>query len=334
MSEKYYVDSSKVYEMQTVFIRKKEERIILIGTQQHRPINNLKSFIGSFVYDVNKWSKMMFVHQALRQVLLNKEKDWTILLCTQGYGKLQLETIKKYLNQILKSDGSKTVRYIKEITNLNDILFYINRGDRNTNRNLYMITELIFFSHGDVRGISPWMGDIPNSFDPYIDKQFVEQIESYAFDPDAKIYSYACRTGLGNSKIDKEANDMNPMTENSIAQALADATGATVYAYLRRTSYYDTLLNFDERNFIDAVHFYILKDRTKREYKGYTEFKDNTELTLEQQKKFNDLDSIWNGKKYLVEGEIIYPEGARYPVTYAETPKGLSTNMNVFRKRR
>ncbi len=32
MSEKYYVDSSKVYEMQTVFIRKKEERIILIGT--------------------------------------------------------------------------------------------------------------------------------------------------------------------------------------------------------------------------------------------------------------------------------------------------------------
>lgn len=32
MSEKYYVDSSKVYEMQTVFIRKKEERIILMGT--------------------------------------------------------------------------------------------------------------------------------------------------------------------------------------------------------------------------------------------------------------------------------------------------------------
>lgn len=32
MSEKYYVDSSKVYEMETVFIRKKEERIILIGT--------------------------------------------------------------------------------------------------------------------------------------------------------------------------------------------------------------------------------------------------------------------------------------------------------------
>ena len=35
-----------------------------------------------------------------------------------------------------------------------------------------------------------------------------------------------------------------------------------------------------------------------------------------------------------MEGEIIYPEGARYPVTYDETPKGLSTNMNVFRKKR
>ena len=167
MADRYYVNSSKTKETQTVYIRRNEERIILIGTQQLRPITGPKSFIGSFVYDVNKWSKMMFVHQALRQVLSNKEKDWTILLCIQGYGKLQIESIKKYFNQILKSDGSKTVRYIKEITNLNEILLYINRGDNKTNRNFYMITELIFFSHGDVRGISPWMGDIPMFTDPY-----------------------------------------------------------------------------------------------------------------------------------------------------------------------
>lgn len=334
MSDRYFVNSSKPNQVQTVMFRKDEERIIVIGTQQHRPIHDFPSFLGSFVYDVNKWSKMMFVHQALREVLLNKENAWTILLCTQGYGKIQIQTIKNYFNKITKSNGSPTVRYIKEISSLNEILDYINRGDKKTNRNYYMITRLIFFCHGDVRGISPWMGDIPNSFDPYIDKQFVEQIESYAFDPDAKIYSYACRTGLGNFKIDKEANGMNPMTENSVAQALADATGATVYAYLRRTSYYDTLLNYDERDFIDAVHFYILKDKTNREYKGYSYLKDIKKLSPEQQKKFNDLDSIWNGNKYLVEGEIIYPEGARYPVTYDETPKGLSTNMNVFRKKR
>lgn len=310
MSEKYYVDSSKVYEMQTVFIRKKEERIILIGTQQHRPINNLKSFIGSFVYDVNKWSKMMFVHQALRQVLLNKEKDWTILLCTQGYGKLQLETIKKYFNQILKSDGSKTVRYIKEITNLNDILFYINRGDRNTNRNLYMITELIFFSHGDVRGISPWMGDIPMLSDPYIDQKFVEAIESYAFNPDATIYSYACRTGLGNPKIDKEATGLDPMKEKSVAQALANATGATVYAYFRRTDYSNTLLNEKERIIVENKY---------------------SKLTEEEKVEYKHLYEIWMTNKYEVEGEILYPKGARYPINAADTPKGLPLSTIIYR---
>lgn len=332
MPERYYVNSSKVNEVQTILIKKNEERIILIGTQQHRPITGPSSFIGSFVFDVNKWSKMMFVHQALRQVLLNKEKDWTILLCTEGYGNLQIKKIKKYFNQILKSDGTKSVRYIKEITNLNEILFYINRGDKKTNRNFYMITELIFFCHGDVRGISPWMGDMPKITDPYIDKKFAENVESYAFAPDAKIYSYACRTGLGNPKIDKKANGLNPMKEDSVAQALANATGATVYAYLRRTSYYDTLLNYNERDFIDAVHFYILKDRTKREYNGYTQFKDKPILTARQQKQFNELDSIWNGNTYLVEGEILYPKGARYPVTYAETPEGVNSSMIVFWK--
>lgn len=60
MADRYYVNSSNTKEIQTVYIRRNEERIILIGTQQHRPITGPKSFIGSFVYDVNKWSKMMF----------------------------------------------------------------------------------------------------------------------------------------------------------------------------------------------------------------------------------------------------------------------------------
>ncbi|WP_287054743.1 hypothetical protein [Treponema sp.] len=209
-------------------------------------------------------------------------------------------------------------------------LFYI-RGDNKTNRNLYMIAELIFFCHGDVRGISPWMRDIPMSTDPYIDKKFAENIESYAFAPDAKIYSYACRTGLGNPKIDKKANGLDPMEKNSVAQALANATGATVYAYLRRTSYYDTLLNYDERDFIDAVHFYILKDRDKREYNGYTQFQGKP-LTSEQQKIFYELNTIWNEGKYLVEEDILYPKGARHPVTYDETPEGVTSNMKTFWK--
>ena len=49
MADRYYVNSSNTKETQTVYIRRNEERIILIGTQQHRPITGPKSFIGSFV---------------------------------------------------------------------------------------------------------------------------------------------------------------------------------------------------------------------------------------------------------------------------------------------
>lgn len=48
MADRYYVNSSNTKETQTVYIRRNEERIILIGTQQHRPITGPKSFIGSF----------------------------------------------------------------------------------------------------------------------------------------------------------------------------------------------------------------------------------------------------------------------------------------------
>lgn len=44
------------------------------------------------------------------------------------------------------------------------------------------------------------------------------------------------------------------------------------------------------------------------------------------------ISPIWNGNKYLVDGEILYPEGARYPVTYDDTPRGLDSNMKIFWK--
>lgn len=298
MADRYFVNSFNTKKIQTVYMRRNEERIVFIGSQIHRPIDIsnpkqiIKTGVGSIVFDVNKYSKMMFVHQALREVLINKEKEWTVLLCTKGYTQIQINTIKKYFNNILKEDGSQTVRYIKEISNLNEILYYINRGDKKTNRSLYMISKLIFYCHGDVRGLSPWMTSIPKNSDPYIDKNFVKNIEKYAFDPSSEIYSYACRTGLGNKNINQDGTGMNPMMNNSVAQALANATGAVVYAYLRRTSYEDTLLNIDERKFIDAVHFYIKKDRTQREYNGYNELKNKSELSDKELERFNFLDSI------------------------------------------
>lgn len=91
------------------------------------------------------------------------------------------------------------------------------------------------------------------------------------------------------------------MSSESVAQTLANATGAVVYAYERRTSYENTLLTIDERDFIDAVHFYIRKDRTKREYDGYKELENKSELSDKELKRFN-FDEI---KEQYSEDEVI-----------------------------
>ena len=78
--------------------------------------------------------------------------------------------------------------------------------------------------------------------------------------------------------------------------------------------------------------FIFLKIKISVNIKGYTEFNEKPVLSNEQLERFNFLDTIWNGNKYLVDGEILYPEGARYPITYDDTPRGLDSNMKIFRK--
>lgn len=42
---------------------------------------------------------------------------------------------------------------------------------------------------------------------------------------------------------------------------------------------------------------------------------------------------IGYGEKYLVDGEILYPKGARHPIRAADTPRGLDPDMKTYRRR-
>lgn len=76
--------------------------------------------------------------------------------------------------------------------------------------------------------------------------------------------------------------NLDLMEDKSLAQALADATGATVYAYYRRTSYGDTLLTKNERDKIEAYA------------KLSKEEKKSVKLTYEETKLYE----IWCTNKY------------------------------------
>lgn len=308
-------------------IKKQEENIIIIGTNQHRggtTRDKIVDFaIDTLFYerDVNKYSKMMFVHQALREVRLNTDKKWTILLCTQKYTAKQIKKIKAafYDEEEMKNCVANVIDI--GIWELSKIINYINFGDINGNtksmkRKCIKVAHLSVYSHGIVGAFLFWMYDLlPGR---YFDKDWASKFKKEAFTSDAKIYSYACRTGLGNKNFDLAKGNLDLMEDKSLAQALVDATGATVYAYYRRTSYEDTLLTKNERDKIEAYA------------KFSKEEKKSVKLTDEETKLYE----IWCTNKYFVDSDILYPKGALNPVRADSTPIGLATSMVTFKSKK
>lgn len=89
------------------------------------------------------------------------------------------------------------------------------------------------------------------------EKEQAEELNKDAFAFGANIYLFSCRAGIGNPDIDKSIyknpngsktdpnNRYNILSQESIAQKIANSTKATVFAYLRRTDYIETLFTTD-----------------------------------------------------------------------------------------
>lgn len=298
-------------------LEEKEERIIIIGTQQHRGGDFFTSqFINGGILgkDVSKYNKMMFVHQALREVRLNNDKKWTILLCTEGYTNSQLLKIKSAFYD--KNEMKDCVTNIIEIgdNDLNSIINYINTSDIENNtvirkRDYIKISHISIYAHGLPDGIYLWMDDV-YPYQKAFDKKEIERLKKFAFSKDSKIYCYSCRTGVGDDSEDFTKKGSDPKISKSIAQIIANVTCTKVYAYRTRTSYEDTLV--------------------KREYRNTIESKD---VSKEMQSKIPDYEllyDIWMTEKYIVDGAIFYQKGALNPVKSDSTPKGLTMGLCLY----
>jgi hypothetical protein len=176
----------------------------------------------------------------------------------------------------------------------------------------------------------------------------VKEMNPDAFAKDAAIYCWACRTGLGNPEIDttieytetvsdgwfsshKVTKHRPLLSANSLAQTFANVTGATVYAYLCRSDYEDTLNKPDELDFMDAYEAGTKGKERQRPEKKYDYLLSAINITDADIQRYDELQKDFSRRKKI--GKVWFdPQGAKYPVKGGDTPKGLPQDMKTFKK--
>jgi RHS repeat-associated protein len=186
-----------------------EEKIVLCGAQK----------------DNSPGNKLMFVNQGLRALKNNRdntdEKN-TMLLMRGDYTAKQLNRIK----QRVEHYGGDLVL----IDNAKDAINYVN------NRTTDKVSKIDVFTHGTVNnGI-----ELAHNFGltgTDINSTNVGSFSKSAFSSmDSTINLYSCRSAISGNNSDF-VNPFNTGGENSVAQLLSNATGATVNGFERRTDY-------------------------------------------------------------------------------------------------
>lgn len=204
--------------------------------------------VGS--YHISRWTefrgnygnKMSFINQGVGQLrdysnLKKGAADKTFfLLFVAEYDPKMRARLKELVVNTYRAE------YL-EIDSAAELVAFINKRVEEKRE----IKQLDIFAHGVVFNIEFGYEiegkDASYRFGPAQASQL--QPDAFAFG--ANIFSYACRTGLG---VDETAlvSEGQEHYELSLAQKLADATGATIHAYPRRSLYDQTYGSDAERD--------------------------------------------------------------------------------------
>lgn len=264
-----------------------KEYIIVIAPQKFQHGDDMLSGIRNTIKnDAGSNGKFMFVHQGIRRVKLNQEFNfnWSILMYTYGYTESQITKTKEAFQKL-----APECNFIK-IASYQEAINYINtkNKDKATDdkklREKYLVERVFIYCHGFVGKLAMGLTN-RSSGDEKLDwdEKVVSKLDKEAFSKTVKIYSFSCKTGLGNTELGEDANiyeniyigteqsghsnsvgipvshkvydkkiiGTKPLLgEKSLAQKFANATGAIVYAYCSRSEYSDTLNTTDELDFI------------------------------------------------------------------------------------
>jgi hypothetical protein len=172
-------------------------------------------------------NKMMFAAQGVRGLRQNGSgaDDKTLIDFTTGYNAAQKAAINAAGTTYASPGRTFAITTTDAlIAKLNETSF---PGDSCSRR----ILRVDFYSHGLPDDLAfGYDGD--NAGAQSFKASHASRLNRERFDihgTSGSIYSWACRTAISDNGV-----------KGGLAQALADATGATVYAYARRTEYTNT----------------------------------------------------------------------------------------------
>jgi RHS repeat-associated protein len=180
------------------------------------------------------------------------DEQTTLLLFKAGYSDGQMKRIQKYAN--------KKGITVQVLTSSDDLVNYFNNKSiksKESGRKEDPITHVEIFCHGTITNTSGacdgalnfgyHQGDAIESKYRF-DIDDVKKINSSSFDPNAQIFSYACRTGAGKD-VGESGSDTDP--EKSLAQSMANQFGVTIYALQCRSEYKNVISSDPKKSWIE-----------------------------------------------------------------------------------
>lgn len=199
------------------------------GTAQSMETAGRVIAAGQEIWDRNRdyGNKMMFAGQAIRGLRRNSTgADFkTLIYFTSGYTAEQIAAIRTAGNTYASAGRVFGINSTDElIAKLNETSF---TGDSCSRR----ILRMDIYAHGKPGYIAfDYEGDLGRALN--FGPQRARKLDKTRYDihgSPGRIYSWACRTAISESG-----------QHGGFAQILADATGATVHAYSRRSYYVNT----------------------------------------------------------------------------------------------
>ena len=238
--------TSAQHAIQQIPISLQRDFITVVGASHMTLVEKLRG---------QKGNKMRFINQGIRQIRLyppasaNDSTQRIFLIFTEDYERPLLDAVKA----IVETRYGAKYRELDSIAHLIDFINLRISKKRE-------IKQLDLYAHGLVGTVE--FGYELDKADSYRMRDAQAQmLKPEAFDLSGKIYSYACRTGLGIHADVHVSEDEDPQYAKSLAQLIANTAQTPVWAFPRRSNYDQTYGNATDRAGLEGAKQRVRADK-------------------------------------------------------------------------